>query len=266
MKPPRLAKSEATSARSDARDPDDSRVGRRVDRRAALLAAVARGGDHRDPLVEGVADRLGLGLALRLAAQRQVDHLGTGGDGGSDAAGGAALVTLAVGGQDPDRQDPHLAGHARDPCPVHHPRDDPGDAGAMPEGVARAPVPDQVSRREQPASEVGMCVVHPGVEDRHDDARPRVTPHAPSAPTAVSPHCEAPSRSPRTVDRVLGSPPEGLMSVAGRAAVGADFTTAEASAAHVRAGRRCGRRREQGESGDAHAPGRPIPHPQVVAR
>ena len=71
-------------APTDARDPENPRVGRRVDRRAARLATVPRGGDHRDPLVEGVADRVCLERALRLAAQGQVDHLGASDHRGAD--------------------------------------------------------------------------------------------------------------------------------------------------------------------------------------
>ena len=62
---PSTRESGGPEAATDARDPEDPRVGSGVDRGAALLATVPRGGDHRDPLLEGVADRVGLGRRSR---------------------------------------------------------------------------------------------------------------------------------------------------------------------------------------------------------
>src|SRR5690606_7990676 len=169
---------------------DDAGVGGGVRDAVALLAAVARRGDHGDALAQRVLDGLvlaGVGVGGGgVVAEGEVDDVGAVVGGPADALGegvapGAAGLGpggVAVLQDDADGQDPRLGRDTHDALgaagAVSVAVDDPGHGGAVPGPgpVAGAGAEaDQVLAGEDVAGQVGVVGVDAGVEDGDGDAR-----------------------------------------------------------------------------------------------
>ncbi len=155
---------------------EGSRVG------LALLAAhavVARGGHHHDVGGYGLLDRLaeiGVGGQLRVGVLGDVDHLGALGHRVVDGLAQVRGVALALPVVLPDRDDRGLRGQADEAgALLGTGRDQPGDLGAVADGVDRAVAAlgvDEVLAGSgvDGCAELRVRPVHAGVDDRDADA------------------------------------------------------------------------------------------------
>lgn len=164
-------------------DGQDAGEGGRIPHRISRQAVVARRRDHDGVVAARIGDRvpdLGVGVG---GHHRDVDDRGPVVGGVDDAPGKGERIRGVVGA-DPDRE------HRRPGSQSGHAlaggagaRDDPGDRGAVRVGRDVDPavggLAGDIGTGKDPARQVGVTGVHPGVDHRDRDAGPLAEPPDP---------------------------------------------------------------------------------------